>query len=171
MNPVPWDTMVMTVLLTFLAAGAWKWRTAVRDQGSPPVITESWQHVEQDFPMPTAMLQPSDTSREALEALVKADPFSQQRRQSASAAEAGQAPGSRPPVQKPAAQFVYKGRILMGTRQRAVVEDLTSKKTHFLEIGQEIEGFKVLDITETQVVLSKPNSQDSLVLSLTAKQP
>jgi hypothetical protein len=63
-------------------------------------------------------------------------------------------------------KFVYKGRINVGSRQRAILEDAAARKTYFLEVGQAVAGFKVLDIAENRVVLSDPQTNQEVVVSL-----
>ena len=53
----------------------------------------------------------------------------------------------------------------MGAVRRAIVEDAANKKTYFLQVGQEVAGFKVLDIDESQVILSDLNTQKQMVVS------
>jgi hypothetical protein len=57
----------------------------------------------------------------------------------------------------------------MGTKQRAVLQDVTSQKTYFLQLGQEVAGFKVLDIAENRVLLSDPHTQEEVVVPITTK--
>ena len=54
----------------------------------------------------------------------------------------------------------------MGNQQRAIVEEGASHKTYFLQVGQTVAGFKVLDIGQKQVVLSNLATQEELVVSL-----
>ena len=169
MKNIPWETIVTAAVLSALAGGAWWWQQAVRRQPAPASLTEAWDQVRQEFPMPEEVKSPPETGEDVLQAVVRANPFSPQRYQAPQGSGSGGSSGSPAPVETAPPQYVYKGRILMGKKQRAVVEDVTVKKTFFLEVGQDLSGLKVLDISETQVVLSKPNSQETLVLSLTPK--
>ena len=168
MKHIPWATVVTIAMLSALAAVAWWWQQAIKRQPVPTRLTEPWEHVRNAFPMPAELKPPQETGEETLQAIVRANPFSPQRYQAPPASEG--ASGNQAPAETVPPQYVYKGRVLMGAKQRAVVEDVTSKKTFFREVGQPLGEFKVLDISETQVVLSKPDTQEKLVLSLTPKQ-
>ena len=61
-------------------------------------------------------------------------------------------------------QFLYKGHVDLGKRQRAIVAETTTGKTYFLEVGQEVAGFKVLDISRTEVVLSDVKTAQQIVI-------
>ena len=74
------------------------------------------------------------------------------------------------PVVSGPPQFIYKGRINLGKKQRAVIEETTAKKTYFLEVGQAVAGFKVLDIQEKQVILSDPQTSKEVAVSLASKE-
>ena len=130
---------------------------------------ERWQHVMEEHPMPNEPATSAQLSAETFEAILRANPFSSQRRlvplQSDDATGSNSEAGAGQP---PAPQFLYKGRINLGNLQRAILEETVTHKTHFLEVGQEVTGFKVLDIAENQVVLSHLQSKEELVISLTA---
>ncbi len=170
----PWDAIVMAGGLAVVAAAAWHWQASVQHRQRVPALTESWERAQEQFPLPTTLLSAMDSSgtgrpRESLAAVVKANPFSPQRRTVLPAAPPGGAGGSGGSPSAPAAALVYKGRVSLGTIQRAIVEDGTAKKTYFLQVGQEVAGYKVLDISESEVVLSDSKSQDKLVLRLTPR--
>ena len=167
-TPIPWDTIALAILLACVAAGTWEWQHQVRASRKAPALTEPWKHVREQFPLPAADDEMMVAPELKLEAMVKANPFSAKRREEPPKPAAGGAQGGKAEVKAPP-KFVYKGRVTMGANQRAVVEDLTTKKTHFLQVGQEVAGFRVLDIGETQVVLSSPTSPEPLTLSLTPK--
>ena len=101
---------------------------------------------------------------ETVEAVVQANPFSPQRRFVPPPTTGGSAGAASPPIDK--AQFLYKGQISVGKRQRAIMENTTTRKTHFLEVGQEVAGFKVLDIAQNQVVLSDLQLHEDVVVPL-----
>lgn len=152
------------VLLASLA-----WRSAVIQRPLPEAPKEQWQHVREQFPLPKDPEDPPRLTKEAVEAVVQADPFSPDRGKQPVLPGGQAAPGSdaEPVQQKPT--FAYKGRIALGQRQRAILEHLQSKKTHFLEVGQEVAGFKLLDIQETRVILSDPHTHEELIVFLTSK--
>jgi hypothetical protein len=100
---------------------------------------------------------------------VKANPFSPQRRTAPPQTTSGAAGTSGAAAAKPATQLVYKGRVSLGATQRAIVEDVTTKKTYFLQVGQEVAGYKVLDMAENEVVLSDVKTHETLQLRLTPK--
>ena len=113
--------------------------------------------------MPPELSDAPSLSSEALQSFIQANPFSPQRRyvpppQKAKSLES-------PEPQKPVLQF--KGRIQLGKRQRAVLKDVTAGKTHFLEVGQEVAGYKVLDIAEDRVLLSDLQTDEEVALFLT----
>jgi hypothetical protein len=161
--------LVIAAALFGLALAAWQWRARVFQTERGAVDQESWGGIREEFPLP-------DESRPALIGLapaaidgtVEANPFAPLRRQApdtpagTGGGEGGQAATAQP-------QFIYKGRIMLGSRQRAVVENVATRKTHFLEVGQEVAGLKVLDIAENQVLLSDPRTGSEVVLGL--KQP
>lgn len=65
--------------------------------------------------------------------------------------------------------FIYKGRIMLGGMPRAILEEVWSKKTHFLQLGHTVAGFKLVDMTENHVVLSNVKTNESVVVPLTSK--
>lgn len=163
---------VLAVCLAVIAAGAWQWQRGVfrAARAQDRLAVEPWEQVKTQYPLPTESSPAPVSSAELFDAVVGASPFSPQRRSPAGAAggpEAGGPGGGT--VKPPAPTFVYKGRINVGGSQRAIVEDATAHKTHFLEVGQEVAGFKVLDIAEKQVVLSDPQSQQELLVPLASK--
>lgn len=154
--------------LVVVAAVTWQWRATVFRTERAALERESWAGIQEEFPLP-AEARPSITGLPpaAVDATAAANPFSPQRRKVPAATGGGETGSESPGTTNPAQpQFTYKGRILVGPRQRAVVEDLTSRKTHFLEVGQEVAGFKVLDIAESQVLLSDPRTGSEVVLTL-----
>jgi hypothetical protein len=161
MNRSSWDAIGTAACLVALGAGLVWWRgRLLEDRAKPP--KESWAHVRERFPIPEPVPTASELSPTLLEALVRANPFSPERRkvEPVAATAAAAAP-------TPAARFVFKGRVVLGAKQRAIVEEQTSKKTYFLQVGQEVAGFKVLDIVENRVLLSDTQSNEEVTLSLT----
>jgi len=160
--------VLLAVVLAASTIGAWWWRSRIFRTPYATVNGDAWDQVKADYPLiqdpaPIAQLAP-----EAVDAVVSANPFSAERRRVPPPAD-GQQEGGSGAVEAPAPkgpQFAYKGRLTLGRRQRAIVEDLHGGKTHFLEVGQEVAGFKVLDIAENRVVLSNLKSQEDVVVPL-----
>ena len=165
-------SVMLAFLMVFAMGGAWYWRRSVFS--APPkraqTEEEKWDHVKQDYPISEEPLHVPELSQDLLESIVHANPFSPMRHYvpPPDPGESGQNGGAV--ISKPPAPiFTFKGRINLGSRQRAIVEDTMTKKTYFLEVGQEVAGFKVLDITENRVVLSDPNTNKEVEISLTSK--
>ena len=159
--------IALMLLMVFAVIGTWCWRRAVFAAPAEHVRAEErWEHVKRDYPIVQEPPQIPELSQELLASVVHANPFSPTRHYvpPPTNAEAG---SGQEIVSKPLAPlFVYKGRINLGSRQRAIMEDTTTKKTYFLEVGQEVVGCKVLDITENRVVLSDPNTKKEVEISL-----
>jgi hypothetical protein len=154
-------------VLLVAAAAAWGWRQHVLTSAEAGLETDPWQHVREQYPSPTDGPEPPGLTTDAVESLARADPFSPMRHVSRTPAPGDDAaPGQPPPPSTP--QFVYKGRIQIGSRQRAIVEETTSHKTHFLEVGQEVAGFKLLDIAEERVLLSDLQAQKEVAVPRTS---
>ena len=158
---MPWGMFFVAGALAVGLAGVWQWRQGLARQMATPPPAESWQHVRERHPMPAPFKLSVEISEALLRSVVRANPFSPVRRQTAQDTS-GDSSAPALPAAPPPPKFVFKGRILMGAKQRAVLEDVTTKKTHFLQVGQAVAGFKVLDITETEVVLSLPNTEKPL---------
>jgi len=163
----PWVSVV--ACLSAIVAGTWWWRGRVyhAEQGQPAAAP--WKHVQEHYPIPPELTEAQRLSPAIFEAIIAANPFSAARRlappSNTSAPDGGPTAVTAPP--KP--QFAYKGLIKFGNRQRAILEDAATRKTHFLEVGQEVAGFKVLDIAENRVVLSDPQTKEELVVSIASK--
>ncbi len=157
------------VALAMAAGAAWLWRRQVLSVPPPQLPRESAAQAQTRYPLPGEDLEPPRLSREALMTVIEANPFSAQRRAKPSA---GGAAGGGPDQGQVAAppQFVYKGQVQLGTRRRAILEEVTSKKTHFLEVGQSVAGFKLLDILDDRVLLSEPQTSQEVVVFLSSKQ-
>lgn len=168
MKDTPWDAVILAMVLVLIAVVAWGWDDTIRHSRKPPSMTAPRDSARERAPVSDQVKQASEVPAALLEAVLRANPFSPQRRQAPVSQQASTEAEGRPPQPSPP-QFIYKGRILMGTKQRAILEEAKSQKTYFLQVGQEVAGFKVLDISETQVVLSDPTSQESLIVSLTPK--
>ena len=119
--------------------------------------------------MPPELTDAQKVSPEIFEAIISANPFSPVRRIATPSGESRPGEGPAELTAPPKPQFAYKGLIKLGNRQRAILEETTTHKTHFLEVGQEVAGFKVLDIAENRVVLSDPQTKEELVVSVASK--
>ena len=160
--------MVLAVALALLTAVVWRWQAAVFHAPRDEVKHESWDHVKEAYPMPKEATDPPQLAPELVESVVRANPFSPNRRLTPLAG--GESGGRGGATTKPLPlRFRYKGRINLG-KQRAIVEETTTHKTYFLEVGQEVAGFKVLDIAENRVVLSDPQTRQEIVVSLTLRE-
>ncbi len=166
MTRVPWDAVAVALVAWLGVGGAWMWRDTVLERDRAAKSTEPWQQVRTRYPMPEAFHLEPEPSTALLQAVVQANPFSSERRAAKLSLSDDQS-APPPPVVPPKPQFIFKGRVIMGAVQRAIVEDNTIKKTYFLQVGQEVAGFKVLDIQETRVILSDLKTNEELTLSLT----
>ncbi len=68
--------------------------------------------------------------------------------------------------QNPKADIIYKGMVIWGEDKIAIVFLPKEKKTQFVKLGDFIEGYKILDITEDTVVLSKQEGLSIITLKL-----
>ena len=156
---------ILTVGLVLITAVVWRWQADVFRAPRDEVKRESWEGVKDTYPMPKENAEPPQLSSDLAESVVRANPFSPKRR----LVPAAGGPSGSDAASKPATpRFLYKGRINLGQRQRAIVEETTAHKTYFLEVGQEVAGCKVLDIAENRVVLSDPQTRQEIIVSLTA---
>jgi hypothetical protein len=159
---------VLVVTLLTLSVAGWWWKASVEAQANRQTLGESWQQVKEAYPLPETDLSASRLSAEQIEAILQANPFSPLRRAlPARGSDASQDDGSAS-ASAIEPRFVYKGRIDLGGRSRAIVEETTSRKTHFLEVGQELAGFKVLDIAENRVVLSNLRTDEQIIITIAA---
>lgn len=165
----PISTILLALCMAALAGVAGWWRLTAPRAQRVVIPSEAWEHVTTQYPLPPEPGNPTRLAPELFEAVVRANPFSPQRRFVPPPPEVPAAGGSTEEPPAPPPTFVYKGRIDLGNRKRAIMVDLTTKKTHFLEVGQEVAGFKVLDITETQVLLSNAHTGEELVVAIASK--
>ena len=155
-------TVIFAMALAACALAAWGWQARVRERGGE-AMGEAWERVRKEYPVSEEIPEPPHLAPEVVTRVLAANPFSEARRPvAAPATNIETAPQTLAP------QFLYKGRINLGQRQRAIMEETVSHKTYFLEVGQEVAGFKVLDIAENRVVLSDTKSQKELVVSLSS---
>ena len=157
------QAVAVAVVSAAISAVTWAWCARVFQAKSAEVKEDAWEHVKDEYPLPAETSLLPVFSSEMATAVVEAHPFSPQRRAMPSPTE-GQGPLEAAVAAEP--KFVYKGQINMGQRPRAIVEETGSRKTYFLEVGQEVAGFKVLDIAENRVVLSHLQTQEEMVVSL-----
>ncbi len=155
----------VAVVMAAMAAGSWYWQASVFRSQRAEVPPEAWQQVREDYPLASGAQESPPRSSKVAEDVIHANPFSPKRHQQPPKPETDSAVQ---PAQPPPPKFVYKGHINVGLHQRAIVEDTANHKTYFLEVGQEVTGFKVLDITENRVVLSNLQTKEEIVVSLTA---
>ena len=157
------STAVGAGLAALFVMSIWGWREHIRQSHPIHFTEESWEQAKQLYPLPQGILASTGVTKAVAEGIVKANPFSPQRRFTPPTV----VPDDPSVVLAPAApQFIFKGQIRVGTRVRAIVEDTTIPKTYFLEVGQEVAGFKVLDISSTQVILSDPQTHEDVVVPL-----
>ena len=160
-------SMGLAITFVALALGTWRWQSHVAHlQQDNASVSDSWAHVQHDYPMVPEAPEASTLSGEIVEGVVRANPFSPRRRFVPSATGGGDTEYGGTAIESTKPVFTYKGRINVGQRQRAIMEETESGKTYFLEVGQEVAGFKVLDIAENQVVLSDTKTNEEVVVFL-----
>lgn len=166
--PGSWS-LGLLVLLACAAAGSWWWRARTLATPAADPAQESWNRVKDAYPLPRDPETAPQLTPEIAAGIVAANPFSPERRAVPPTVEEGEGVRQGGGTVEPAAPiFVYKGRVRMGPRERAILEDTAVRKTYFLEAGQEVRGFKVLDIAESQVVLSDAQTNEAVVVPLKA---
>ena len=166
------SSLIVALSLAVVTIGIWRWRASVFQSPRREAASESWDQLKETYPLPSGPQTLPTLPDEVVEAVLHANPFSPQRRAVATDVgnpQQGSGAGTAPVISGPP-QFIYKGRINLGKKQRAVIEETTAKKTYFLEVGQAVAGFKVLDIQEKQVILSDPQTSKEVVVSLASKE-
>lgn len=162
---LPWDAWALAAILAVAAGGLWAWDHALMRRAAAGAAEASASDVRERFPMPAPFHPPEEEASVLLRAAASARPFSSQRGQpppppaSLPGGLTAYIPAPTTPV------FIYKGVVVMGAIHRAILEEAASKKTYFLQVGQEVAGFKVLDIDESRVILSHPNTQEEIAVS------
>lgn len=156
-----------TVLVVITAMTLW-WQIVVfRARAKPSGVTaEAWDEMKEAYPLPHDRTLAPTFSRAMADSVVEANPFSPQRRAVPPPTPAGSGDGPGPSIEPPRPKFIFKGQITVGKQLRGIVEDATTGKTLFLEVGQEVAGFKVLDISQRQVVLWDIQTQENVVVTL-----
>ena len=166
MKDTPVDSIVLAVVFTGVSLAAWQWQHTLHQRQPSTVVTEHWEQVRELFPAPEPFRIPSDTAPETLQGIVRANPFSRERRHIPP-------PTTEASVNKPAEplppQFVFKGRVVMGTKQRGILEDRQHNKTYFVQVGQEVVGLTVVEIAEDHIVLSDVKTNEQVSISLASK--
>ena len=163
---------LVALSLVIVTVGVWRWRSSVFRSPRLETVSESWDQLKHAYPIPSGAQAIPALSSETVDVVLHANPFSPQRRAVATDVEnpqQGTGAVTASMISGPP-QFIYKGQINLGKKQRAVIEETTAKKTYFLELGQEVAGFKVLDIKEKQVILSDPQTNKEVVVSLASKE-
>ncbi|MBI3320168.1 MAG: hypothetical protein HYZ89_06240 [Candidatus Omnitrophica bacterium] len=166
MKSLGWEGIAGAGCCILLAGLAFSWQRTVSQHQKIPRITEPWEHIQKEFPIPDSFKEASEVSESLLQAVLHANPFSMERQPPPPTTIGDQAAATPPPPPPP--QFVYKGRVLMGAKQRAIIQETQSKKTYFLQVGQEIVGFTVREISESQVVLFDPSASKEVVIPLSS---
>ena len=158
--------LALAICMIALTAGTWWWRSQVFAAKRGQLKAEHWERIKEKYPTASGLAEPASLPPELMDAVLNANPFSADRRPVQAAVETKPGGAEATVIEPPTPQFVYKGRINLGTRQRAIVEDTANHKTYFLEVGQEVAGFKVLDMVENRVVLSNLKTNEEVVVSL-----
>ena len=100
------------------------------------------------------------------EGMLKRSPFIKVQPKRAQAAKTKMPLG---PVEERTPVFVYKGRISARNRLVVIIEQTRSGETFMVSTGEDIDGYKVLDITNTEVILSKKGAEN--VILKTTERP
>ena len=169
-RPSPLSPILLALGMGCCAVGAWSWQMQVFRAPRIDVGTEPWDQVKQAYPIPEGTPEVSTLSTETIAGVLNANPFSPQRGNTVTLDDQQQSSGGSTAIELPPPVLIYKWRINLGQRQRAIMEDTTTKKTYFLEVGQEVATFKVLDITESQVLLSDPQTSEPIAVPLSSKK-
>lgn len=67
------------------------------------------------------------------------------------------------PVEEKTPKFLYKGKIVAGNRLVVIIEQPRSGEVFMVSKGESLDGYKVLDIADTEVILSK-TGEENIVL-------
>ena len=171
---VRYDTWcALVVSMGVLTAAVWWWQHRVIHARLGEVKDEAWGRVKEVYPLPLESATPMPVSAGTVEAIIHANPFSQKRRAVSppSGAERSGETGEGASEAPPKPQFIYMGRINVGSHQRGIIQDTVGHKTYFLEVGQEVAGFKVLDIAENRVLLSDLTTHEEVVVAVSSTSP
>lgn len=152
------------LLMLAALAGAWWWRVGLSDAAMIELPVQSWKAAESRYPMPEEAPMEDGLTQEVLSGIVEANPFSPQRRHVPEPAATIRALPTASQTVEEQVMLRFKGLIQLGTRKRAIIENSGDQKTHFLEVGQQVAGYKLLDITESQVLLSHVSTGEEVTL-------
>lgn len=94
------------------------------------------------------------------EGLLKRSPFFRVRPKRAKASETKIEVSS---LEEMTPVFVYKGRITAGNCLVVIIEQPRSGEVVMVSRGENIDGYKVLDITDTEVILSKKGEENIIL--------
>ena len=146
--------LLVVLIATLVVTRRQQVEDAHRDLGVAP-RPPAEQELQRAFPVEPLALESLQRTADmtAYAPLIEQDPFVRVK-----TATAGVSAPEEPPAPA-AAELVFRGRVVLKGRQVAVVENATSHETLFVGVGQEIDGWKVIDIDEERVVLSKPPDQ------------
>ncbi|MBN2097432.1 MAG: hypothetical protein JW714_03010 [Candidatus Omnitrophica bacterium] len=70
------------------------------------------------------------------------------------------------PVEEKTPTFVYKGKIAAGSRLLVIIEQTRSGEVFMVAKGENLDGYKVLDITDTEVILSKKDAENIVLKTI-----
>ena len=70
------------------------------------------------------------------------------------------------PVDEQTPLFVYRGKIAAGNRVVVIIEQTRSGEVAMVSKGESIAGYKVLDITDTEVILSKKDEKTIILKTI-----
>ncbi|MBI3011359.1 MAG: hypothetical protein HYY58_02570 [Candidatus Omnitrophica bacterium] len=166
MRPQIGPSVVLAFVLVAVTAASWGWQRGIFRAAPVEVREEAWERVKDEYPLANDNQPPASFSSETAETVARANPFSPTRRVVPRSVPEGTQDGWEEAGEFLTPRFIYRGQIRVGQNQRAIMEDAATKKTHFLEVGQEVTGFKVLDIAQHQVVLWDFKTQEKVVVSL-----
>ena len=163
---------MVSIILILLATATWVWHSLIIQHKPLEIAPDNWEHVKQQYPFPATDIGKEQLSHETAEVLLQSNPFSPLRKP-ISESEKGTTDTPSEPVAPPPKSlvFTYKGRVSIGGQERSIMQETTTKKTYFLQVGQAVAEFKVLDITQNQVVLSNLTTHEELVVSLASSAP
>lgn len=148
--------------ITMVAATTWWWQANLPSD-DPVVDIATWHEAKKRYPSPKS-IEFTTLPPEMLQGIILGNLFSPDRglviTQEGSQGNTDQQ--ATEPAEPKEPIFIYKGNVKLGSRLRAIVEDVGIGKTYFLEVGQEVAGYKVLDIAENRVVLSHPKTNEEI---------
>ena len=159
-------SVALALALVAATAAVWWWQISVFRTPQVDVREEMWKRVKDEYPIVNDNQPTASFSLENAAAVARANPFSPTRHVVPRSVPEGKEGGGGEAGEFLTPRFIYRGHIRVGQSQRAILEDAATKKTHFLEVGQEVAGFKVLDIAQQQVVLWNVKTQERVVVSL-----